>query len=150
MIELAAHRKEACFDAVQTLAIRQLREGESKGTDPRKKIHGIYDGRHNDPRISETRRPEGDPSVARISFGQHSYPILRGMLPTVADALASLERPKTVRKISNRKILKTYLTHAESSDLLDRQCHSRTIVRRPAAALVDPLIGRLVRIAGDV
>ena len=37
MIELAAHCKEACFDAVQTLAIRQLREGESKGTDPRKK-----------------------------------------------------------------------------------------------------------------
>src|SRR5438445_493493 len=83
-----------------------------QGTDPRKKIRGIYDRRHNDPRISETHRPEGDPSVARISFGQHSYPIVRGMPRTVADALASPERQKTVRKISNRKILNTYLTHA--------------------------------------
>src|SRR6266478_3476145 len=67
-----------------------------QGTDPRKKIRGIYDRRHNDPRISETRRSEGDPSAARISFGQHSYPIVTGMLPK--DALGSLERPQTVRK----------------------------------------------------
>ncbi len=119
--------RACCSLHADTLRCRANSRGKSVGrrreqeTDPRKKIRGIYDRRHNDPRISETRRPEGDPSVARISFGRNSYPIVRGWSQTLGMSSASLDRPKTVRKISNRKILKPYLTHAESSGLLDRQ-----------------------------
>ena len=69
-----------------------------QGTDPRKKIRGIYDRRHNDPRISETRRSEGDPSVARISFGRHSYPIVRGWPWTVADVLGKPGKAENSQK----------------------------------------------------
>ena len=37
MIELAGHGTEACFDVAQTLAIRQLGEGESKELIPARK-----------------------------------------------------------------------------------------------------------------
>src|SRR5258708_1784463 len=57
-----------------------------QGTDPRKKIGGVYNRHHNELRISGTHRREGDPSVERISFGQHSYLIVRIRLRNGRDA----------------------------------------------------------------
>src|SRR5580692_9078496 len=78
---------------------------QEQGTDPRKKIREICNCRHNEPRISGTRMQEGDPSVARISFGQHSYPIVRGRPRTVGNAFGKPGKVENSQKSSNRKIL---------------------------------------------
>ena len=131
MIELAAHCAKACFNVAQTLTISQLGEGESKELIPAGKSAEFIIAIITSHAFLKLICRKVIHSVARISFGRHSYPIVRGGPRTVGDVFGTPGKIENSQKKFKSKNLGVHLTHAESGGLTDRDCDSRTPVRRP-------------------